>query len=732
VFLGLFIFRVLAQAVIALGWGQFLPPWEEWFSGLVPYRPLLISQLMIVAIYGTVCLQFWRGHGLFVTPRRWLGDALLTVGSVYLGVMLIRYVIRMSLYPLERWTGGAIPIFFHWVLAAFLLTLGWYHRGAFTARRRSRPARIALTIMWTSIATGIGFWALYQLAPALLAWSLGSRRAEHAVRIERGTAMTTSDGIELVADIYHPVRIARTPTILVRIPFSKTPLNSLFATIVGRYWAERGYTVVIQGTRGRYESGGQHTPLVDERRDGLDTLAWLRTQAWFDGRIGMWGGSASGYTQWAIADQLPADAAGQSALIIQIASTDFHQMFYPGGAFSLASALFWAVRSRGAQDEWPSADQLQHGVDGTPVIEADDRAAGDIPFFDDWVRHSAPDGYWVSIDGRDRPLTLRAPVLLMAGWFDPFLPGQLSDFVRIRQHARPDVAIGTRLVVGPWGHAETVSLPGGAPTRNYRLESLAPSIPWFDRHLRPDRTGRSRDAPVRLYVMGANVWRDEQAWPLARAEEMVWYLTSRGHANSSAGDGRLSSDEPAADSPPDVFISNPESPVPTRGGPMLGGSSIVAQNDIEARSDVLVYTSAPLEADMEITGPVAAVLFVAVTTPSADVTAKLVDVHPDGVAYNVSDGIQRSAYRAHRDVATAAPTEITVDLWPTSMVFKRGHRLRLEIAGANFPRFDRNPHTGEAAATARTLTAATQAVHHTQGARSRLLLPRIPELGQTK
>jgi putative CocE/NonD family hydrolase len=732
VLLGLFVFRVLAQGAIALGWGRFLPPWEEWFSGLVPYRQLLVSQLLIVAIYGAVCVQFWRGNGPVVTPRPWLGHALLTVGSVYLSVMLIRYAIRMSLYPLERWTGGAIPIFFHWVLAAFLLTLGWYHRRSFATSGRTRLTRVALAIMWTSIVTAIAFWVLYQLAPALLAWSLGTRRAEYAVRIERATAMTTTDGIRLVADIYHPVRIARTPTILVRIPFSKTPLNTLFATVVGRFWAERGYTVVIQGTRGRYESGGRHNPLVDERRDGLDTLAWLRTQPWFDGRLGMWGGSAFGHTQWAISDQLPSDATGRSALIIQIASTDFHRMFYPGGAFSLESALFWAVRSRGVEDQWPSPDQLQRGFLGTPLIEADDRAVGDIRFFDDWVVHSASDGYWESIDGRDRALTLKAPVLLMAGWLDPFLPGQLSDFVRIRQHAKPDVASGTRLVIGPWGHAETVNLPGAAATRNYRIESLAPSIPWFDRHLRPDLIGNSDDAPVRLYVMGANVWRDEQEWPLARAEEIAWYLDSRGHANSNAGDGRLSRDEPAADSPADVFISNPASPVPTSGGPMLGGSSIVAQNDIEARPDVLVYTSAPLEADMEITGPVSAVLFVAATTPTADVTAKLVDVHPDGVAYNVSDGIRRSAYHAQPDVSTPAATEITVDLWPTSMVFRRGHRVRLEVAGANFPRFDRNPHTDEPPGTARTLVPATQAVHHTRLARSRLLLPWIPGPKETR
>src|SRR6185436_19193701 len=270
-------------------------------------------------------------------------------------------------------------------------------------------------------------------------------------------------------------------------------------------------------------------------------------QPWFDGRLGMWGGSAFGHTQWAIADTLPAPPSGRSALMVQIASTDFHGMFYPGGAFSLASGLFWAMRSRGPEDVLPDAAALQRGVDGFPLVEADDRAVGVV-----------------------------APVLLAAGWFDPFLPGQLADFVRIKRDARADVAAETRLVIGPWGHAETMTLPGGVHTRNYRLESLAPSIPWFDRHLRWMGRGVQPGAPVRLFVMGANVRRDEQEWPLARARETSWYLRSGGHANSAAGDGGLSTDAPTGDERPDTFESDPLHPVPTRGGAVLSEGGGVA------------------------------------------------------------------------------------------------------------------------------------------------------------
>ena len=730
--LGLFVLRVAAQLLIALGGGAFLPPWEEWFSGALGYPPLVASQIVIILVYGRIALDITRGRGVFAVPRRRAAVALLAVGSVYLAVMVIRYAIRMSLYPHERWSGGSIPIVFHWVLAGFLLVLGFYHRrfaGPVPSSRHPLRARVLQAVTWILIVLGVLGWAAYQLAPAILARAIDIRPAEYAVRIDRGVTMTTSDGVTLVADVYRPVRAGSTPTILVRIPFSKTIANSLVATIAGRFWAERGYAAVIQGSRGRYESGGEHQPLVDERRDGLETLAWLKRQRWFDGRLGMWGGSAFGYTQWAIADKLPAPPSGRSALMVQIASTDFHGMFYPGGAFSLATGLFWAMRSRGREDAWPDAAALQRGVDGFPLVEADERAVADIPFFDDWVRHPDRDAYWQAIDGDARAAGLQAPVLLTAGWFDPFLPGQLADFVRIRHDARGDVAAETRLIVGPWGHAETMTLPGGVHNRNYRLESFAPSIPWFDRHLRSMGPGVQPGAPVRLFVMGANIWRDEQEWPLARARETSWYLRSGGHANSASGDGGLSTDAPSGDERPDVFESDPQHPVPTRGGAMLSeGVGVAQQNDVEMRSDVLVYTTPPLAEDLEVTGPVSATLYVASSAPSTDFTAKVVDVWGDGRAYNVSDGIVRRRYVPSHDPTAADPTPVEIALWPTSIVFRQGHRIRLEIASSNFPRFDRNPNTDAPIATATVTAVAKQAVHHSPRAPSRLVLPVVPHV----
>jgi uncharacterized protein len=727
---GLFVVRVAAQLLIALGGGNFLPPWEEWFSGALGYPPLLASQIVIILVYGRIAVDVTRGRGLFAVPRRWAAGVLLAAGSVYLAVMALRYAIRMTLYPPERWFGGSIPMFFHWVLAGFIVVLGIYHRRFAPAAPSSLHPRRARVLRWAaafSIVAGVAVFVAYQLAPTLLAELVGARPAEYAVRIERRATMTTSGGIALVSDIYHPVRAGATPAILVRIPYSKTLVNSLIATVVGRFWAERGYTVVIQGTRGRYESGGGHYPLIHERGDGIETLRWLKRQPWFDGRLGMWGGSAFGHTQWAVADQVPAAPSGHTALVVQISSTDFHGMFYPGGAFSLASALFWAIRSRGAEDEWPDSAALQRGASSLPLVDADDRAIADVPFFNDWARHPERDAYWQRIDGDDRAASLQAPMLLMAGWFDPFLPGQLADFVRIRRDGRRDVAGASRLVVGPWAHAETVRLPGAAATRNYRLESLAPSIPWFDRHLRSMGPGVQPDSPVRLFVMGTNVWRDEPEWPLARARAISWYLRSGGRANSASGDGGLSAAPPAEREPPDTFTSDPQNPVPTRGGAMIGdGSGIARQDDVERRRDVLVYTTAPLENDVEVTGPLTATLYVATSAPHTDFTAKLVDVQRDGTPYNVSDGILRRQYTAADDPATADPVPIDITLWPTSMVFRQGHRIRLEVASSNFPRYDRNPNTGAPIATATVTAEARQAVHHRPGAPSRIVLPVVP------
>lgn len=548
------------------------------------------------------------------------------------------------------------------------------------------------------------------------------RPSTYRVAIDRDVTMLTRDQIRLVADVYHPVTSAALPTIMVRIPFTKTFQNRFRADAIGRYWAGRGYHVVVQGTRGRYKSDGRYYPLIHERDDGLDTLAWLAQQPWFDGRLGLWGASAYAYTEWVLADQT---TPGPSALDIQIFSTSLYDMLYPGGAFSLESALYWAIRSYGDRDRDVPQSALDRGEQGWPLLEADNRAAEDVPFYNDWATHTERDDYWRAIDGADRPRTLRAPVLLMAGWFDPFLPSQLRDFLQIRQQAAAGTATQSRLVIGPWAHAWTIPMADGYVDEPYRKAVLAPTIAWFDQHLAGQRPSSMSDAPVTLFVMGNNVWRKEQEWPLARTVYTSFYLRSSGHANSGGGDGRLAHDPAVEQELPDSFLYDPRRPVPTAGGAMLGDNAgLKKQNALESRDDVLVYTGDALESDTEVTGPVRAVLYVHTTAPNTDFTTKLVDVHPDGTVYNVSDGILRRSYT--HTAESQVPVEISIDLWPTGIVFKRGHRIRLEVSSSNFPRYDRNPNTGRPIPIETEPVIARQTVYHGPQWPSRLILPIIP------
>jgi uncharacterized protein len=720
----LFCLRVLGQILVAFFNVSFLPPMEEWFSGFVPYPELLTSQILIILLYGQICLDFGRRRGYFVNPRRRLGIGLLIFGSLYLGVMILRYIIRMSLYPHERWAGGCIPIFFHWVLSSFILVLGSYHW--WTTPRAMKPSmgkRLVLGAATLVALLSVSVWVIYQITPSLLAHQLGFRRSQFAVRAQKRATMLTSDGIPLVAEIYHPQHTAHTPTILVRIPLTRDFKNSLFASMIGKMWAERGYTAVIQGTRGRFDSGGAFYPLRGERQDGIETLQWLAKQPWFDGHILTWGGSAFGHTQWAIADQ-----TGLSALTVYFASTNFHDMFYPGGAFSLDSALSWAVRSHGTKDrtDWPSADEVRQAANGFPLLDADRRATGtEVAFFKDWVEHPERDAYWIDIDGQDRLQALKAPVLLMAGWYDPFLPTQLKDYMRIRESG---MAGRSRLIVGPWTHASELTFPDGMKAESFRRQSLAISLPWFDENSGLATSPPPAGSPVRLFVMGKNEWRAEQEWPLARTQYTSFFLSSERAANGAAGDGRLNATAPTAKEPADSYTYDPLHPVPTAGGAMIGAAAGIArQNDIEDRRDVLVYTTPSLNQDAEVTGPISLILYVSTTAANTDFTAKLVDVHKDGSAFNISDGTLRRSYQeAQKPSASGKVHEIHLELWPTSMVFFRGHRIRLEVSSSNFPRFDRNPNTGNRIASEVNVISVKQTVRHDPQYPSRLILPIIP------
>lgn len=518
----------------------------------------------------------------------------------------------------------------------------------------------------------------------------GVRPREFKVVKHEDRSLITSDNISLVSDIYRPILNKSVPTILVRIPFTDTFPNRLRSDAVARYWATRGYNVVIQGTRGRYKSQGDYYPLINERRDGIETLQWLNKQQWFNGQLGMWGGSTFAYTQLAISDHVNPHI---SAYHMHIASTSFYDMFYPGGAFSFESALRWSLQSSGKKDIEPKIKDMEKGFWGFPLINADARADKDIQFFNDWVLNNTNNKYWVNIDGIDRTKSINAPVQMLAGWFDPFLPSQLNDFMQLKESNYKTVSTQSEIIIGPWSHAREVKIPGVKKVPTYRETSIKEGLHWFDKQLLKLRNEKTNYGKIKLFVLGTNKWRYENEWPLARTKYRNLYISSDGSANISTSSGELNWDNQKRNGF-DLYEYNPNDPVPSKGGIVLGPrTGIALQNEIEERNDVLVYTSDVLESDLELTGPISATLYVQTDAINTDFVVRITDVNETGESYNVSDGVLRSNYSpANKSCDTAK--KIQIHLWPTSYVFKSGHRLRVHITSSSFPRFDRNPNTG--------------------------------------
>ena len=560
------------------------------------------------------------------------------------------------------------------------------------------------------------------------------------------------DGITLYADLYRPAGDTPLPTLLQRTPYDKS--QSRTGSLDALRAASHGYAVVIQDTRGRYASEGEFYPFLNEPDDGYDTVQWCAAQPWSSGKIGMFGRSYVGATQWLCAITNPPALA---AIAPGITASDYYEGWtYQGGAFALGFALSWTLRQltmanldaisrrhnvppdtrQMLRDAFNRLDlTFQH----QPIIDLphlQDPLAG---YYYDWIRHSTSDDYWRRWRIEDHYSSLTVPALHIGGWHDIFLLGTLRNYAGMRNTAANPVArAGQRLIVGPWHHGPFGETSGdyffGLESSGAALDTDGLQLRWFDHWLKGEPNGVDADPPVRIFVMGRNQWRDESQWPPARAQFTDYYLHSAGHANTAAGDGTLSTIAPQ-DEPTDCYLYAPRHPVPTRGGPLCCGPSFVPggaydQQDIETRPDILCYTTPPLDADLEVTGPVTLTLYAATTAADTDFTAKLVDVSPCGSARNLTDGIIRARYRQGTDaphpITPHTIHEYAIDLVATSNVFQAGHRIRLEISSSNFPRFDRNFNTAADPWAATDSIPALQTIHHTAAHPSRLHLPIIP------
>jgi putative CocE/NonD family hydrolase len=493
---------------------------------------------------------------------------------------------------------------------------------------------------------------------------------------------------------------------------------------------EAGFALVCQDVRGQHGSDGRFSPFKTEGADGYDSVEWVAAQAWCSGAVGMSGRSYPAATQWRAAVERP--PALRAIFPVVVGSDYYDGWIYHGGAFEFGFNLFWvhlmtSPKARGSLDE-----HYRHlPISAPPLLE--ESPAGD--FYREWLAHPTYDEHWQALSLRGRYGDVHMPAYNVGGWFDIFLGGTLENFTRVRDEGgSPAARQGSRLLVGPWGHGSAF---GAYPDHRFKEFGAAGNVDLADMQLRFFHThlvseGRQEEqAPVRIFVMGENVWRDEREWPLARAEQERWFL----HGDANGGAGSLSLEAPGPEAG-DEYVYDPRDPAPTLGGPtslpgkmMRPSAGPVDQRPLEERPDVLVYSSAPLEEPLEVTGPLELVLFAATSARDTDFVGKLCDVDPDGCSRILAEGVIRARYREGFEEAVPVEPEqayeYRIDLVATSNVFLAGHRIRLDVTSSSFPRFDRNAGSGKQLGedSEDSLTTARQRVFHDADRASHLLLP---------
>jgi putative CocE/NonD family hydrolase len=562
------------------------------------------------------------------------------------------------------------------------------------------------------------------------------------IKIERGVAMKTRDGVTLHADIYRPSGDDKFPVLLQRTPYDKNN-----GAEFGRRAAERGFLVVIQDVRGRYTSEGEWYPFKHETEDGYDTIEWAAALPNSNGKVGMFGGSYVGATQMLAAIGHPPHLAGICPVVT---ASNYHENWtYQGGAFeqwfneSWTSGLALDTANRAAvKSVNPLIGSKVLPLTQYPIFNVSTAETGvDLthdfaPYFVDWATHTEYDSYWKQWSIEENFAKIQVPALTIAAWYDIFQGGSLKNFMGIKAHGGNDAArAGQKLLVTIGGHAgggrNIGSVDFGAAAAEYDENSI--TLDWYDYLFLGKQNTFATEKPVKIFVMGDNKWRYEDSWPLDRARSTRYFLHSAGKANTAAGDGSLTTSSTHTESA-DTYIYDPANPVPTVGGPLCCSPLIPAgprdQKEVEVRPDVLIYSTPPLVADTEVTGPVSLDLFASSSAVDTDFTAKLVDVWPNGYEQNLTEGILRARYRESTSAATPIVPgkiyEFKIDLWSTSNVFLKGHSIRVEVSSSNFPRFDRNLNTGKSAATDSAFIQATQTIYHDSAHPSALVLPVVP------
>lgn len=548
-----------------------------------------------------------------------------------------------------------------------------------------------------------------------------------SVVLETDVPATMRDGVVLRADILRPEGGGRHPAILLRTPYGKAyEWRDSFAIRAAR----AGYVVVAQDVRGRYASDGVFRPYHQEGKDGYDTVEWVASLPYVNSKVGMAGLSYPGAVQWLAAMERPPHLVTITPLMC---FSNARHFFFTGGAWDL-SWISWFylniapdVRARAglpgprteaqADDLWKAhREELLRFLPLSELSALPDTA----PAYYDWLEHPEDGPYWDFANVEARYQEIKIPALNLSGWHDEgYGPvGAIRNYQGTRKN-------GSRLVIGPWRHGtprldriREGELDFGV---NAGLDHDALLLRWFDFYLRGEERGFDHEKPVTLFVMGENVWREEEDWPLARRVETPYYLRSG---------GKLSLELPAGDERPDTYEYDPMDPVVDPNGGVQGPYD---QSPLETRKDILVYETEPLEKDVEVTGHIEVELFVSSSARDTDFVVRLLDVHPDGRAFNLMSPtveVVRARYRNGEDrVELLEPgrvVPIRLTRLVTSNLFRAGHRIRIHVTSSLFPHFDRNLNTGESIGGSSRTAVARQEIHHSASHPSRIVLPVIP------
>ncbi len=580
-------------------------------------------------------------------------------------------------------------------------------------------ARVSRTVLIEALL-------LLQLAVlAIASPAQETARAKPKIVRDQNLMVAMRDGVKLSTSVIRLDAPGKFPALLLRTPYGKTEGEEFSALVPS------GYVLVVQDCRGRFLSEGEWNPFFHEAEDGDDTINWVASQPWSDGRVITAGGSYSAMDQWLAATRHNPHLKG---MISMVCPSDFyHGVVYQGGAMNQGALEMWAYFTAGhklsdpaaAPAPWDKVFRFLPAVEGLSVLNLD------VNFYREWIAHPLDDVYWRRLEFDKLYSTFDIPVLNFTGWYDMFQAGTIENFRRMHDQAPPSVRGRQFLIVGPWGHNSYSRKVGEV---DFGEEASPNVIPLFVSWLESVLGGKESELfqkPVHIFTMGENSWHDYSTWPVPGAEVTKYFLHGEGASNSSDGSGLLTTAPEAAHEKSDTYRYDPTDPVPTRGGgnccwPKLVSWGPINQNQVEKRPDVLIYSSPVLAQDVRVTGPVSAQLWVSSSAPDTDFTVKLVDDYPDGFAMNLTDGVLRARYRhsfEHPELLKPGqPYQITVDLGATSNLFKAGHRIRAEISSSNFPHFSRNTNTGHQPETDSKTEVAEQTILHDSKHPSYILL----------